>query len=128
MGNYECKTKTRTKSPNRWTSLSSQAEAAFEELKQLPSATPVLVLPRRAGAYTLHTDASAGQIGVFVLQEQSISSTRSLGYWSRTLITVERDYSTTERKCLAVVLAVLIIRPYVEEMRFTVRNDSAVLK
>jgi len=76
----------------------------------------------------LDTDASAGLGGAVLLQEQPDQSTRPVGYWSRSHNAAERNYSTTERECLAVVWASLLLRLYVEGTRFTVRTDNAVLK
>jgi len=64
---------------------------------------PILSLPRRHGAYTLDTDASAGKVGVVLLQEKPDQSTRPVGYWSHSPNAAERSYRTTERECLAVV-------------------------
>ena len=76
----------------------------------------------------MDTDASAGQVGAVLLQELPNRTTRSLGHWSRSLNAAERNYSTTERECLAVVWASLLLRPYVEGTRFTVRTDHKALK
>jgi len=119
---------TSSKRPDRWGSPSDEALGAFEELKRRLTEAPILALPRRYGAYTLDTDASAGQVGAVLLQEQPDQSTRPVGYWSRSLNAAERNYSTTERECLAVVWASLVLRPYIEGTRFTVRTDHAALK
>ncbi len=51
-----------------------------------------------------------------------------IGYWSRTLIPAELNFSTTEQECLGVVWAVLHLRPYLERTRFTIRTDHHALK
>jgi len=51
-----------------------------------------------------------------------------VGYWSRSLNAAERIHSTTERDCLAVVWASLLLRLDVEGTRFKVRTDHAALK
>jgi len=119
---------TSSKRPDRLGKLSDEALGAFEELKRRLTEAPILALPRRHGAYTLDTDASAGQVGAVMLQEQPDQSTRPVGYWSRSLNSAERNNSTTERECLAVVWASLLLRPYIEGTRFTVRTDHAALK
>jgi len=119
---------TSSKRPDRWGTFSDEALGAFEELKRRLTEAPILALPRRHGAYTLDTDASAGKVGAVLLQEQPDQSTRPVGYWGRSLNAAERNYSTTERECLAVVWATLFLRPYIEGTRFTVRTDHAALK
>jgi len=119
---------TSSKRPDRWGTLSDEALGAFEELKRRITEAPILSLPRRHGACTLDTDASAGQVGAFLLQEQPVQSTRPVGYWSRSLNAAERNYSTKEWECLAVVWASLLLRLYIERARFTVRTDHAALK
>jgi len=118
---------TSSKRPDRWGTLSGEALGAFEELKRSLTEAPILALPHRDGAYTLDTDASAGQVGAVLLREQPDQSTRPMGYWSRSLNAAERNYSTTEREGLAVVWASLLLSPYIERTRFTVRTDHAAL-
>jgi len=119
---------TSSKRPDRWGTLSEDELGAFEELKRRFTEAPILALPRRHGAYTLDTYASAGQVGAALLQEQPDQFTRPVGYWSRAFNAAERNYSTTERECLAVVWASLRLRPYIERTRSTARTDHAALK
>lgn len=120
--------KTSTRLPDRWDHLTEEEAQSFEELKRRLISAPILSLPRREGEYTLDTDASAEQIGAVLLQSQPDGTPRPVGYWSRSLTPAERNYSTTERECLAVVWSVLLLRPYLEGTRFTVRTDHAALK
>jgi len=117
-----------TKGPDLWSSLSTKAPEAFEELKQRQTEAPDLAFPRREGANTVDTDVSAGHAVAVLLQKQPDRSTRSVGYWSRSPNAADWNYSTTERECLAVVWASLLLRPYVEGTRFTVRTDHKALK
>jgi len=119
---------TRSKRPDRCETLSAETLGAFEELKRRLTEVPILALPRPQGAYTLDTDASAGQVGAVLLQEQPSQSTRPVGFWSHSLNAAERNYSTTERECLAVAWESLLLRPFVEGTRFIVRTDHAALK
>jgi len=119
---------TSSKRPDGWGTLSEDALGAFEKLKRRLTEAPILALPRRHGAYTLDTDASTGQVGAALLQEQPDQFTRPVGYRSRSFNAAERNYSTTERECLAVVWASLLLRPYIEGTRSTVRTDHAALK
>jgi len=118
---------TSSKRPDRWGTLSDESLGALEDLKRTLTEAPILALPRRHGAYTLDTDASAKQVGAVLLQEQPDQSTRTVGYWSRSLNAAEMKYSTTERDCLAVVWASLLLRRYVEGTHFTVGTDHAAL-
>lgn len=101
---------------------------AFEDLKWRLTHTPILALPRRTGQYTVDTDASAAQVGCVLLQEQPGGGHKPVGYWSRPLSSAERNYSTTERECLAVVWALFLLRPYLLGTRFIVRTDHTALK
>ena len=101
---------------------------AFEALRKRLLSPPVLCLPHPDKAYTLDVDASILQVGCALLQEQENNILHPVGYWSRALNAAERNYSTSERECLAVVWAVLHLRPYLEGRRFTVRTDHNALQ
>ena len=108
--------------------LSAQQIDAFNTLRDKLLSPPVLALPRPTGKLWLDTDASDGQLGTCLLQEQPDGQTLPLGYWSRTLNAAERNYSTTEKECLAIVWAVTHLRPYLEGNKFTVRTDHHALR
>jgi RNase H-like domain found in reverse transcriptase/Integrase zinc binding domain/Integrase core domain len=44
------------------------------------------------------------------------------------LNTAEKNYSTPEKECLAMVWAILYLRPYLEGQRFLIRTDQVALK
>ena len=108
--------------PAKFDELNAEETKAFEDLKGLLIAPPVLALPKAEGKYTVDTDACDLQVGCVLLQEQEDGTNRPVGYWSRTLTKPEKAYTVTERECLAVVWAVLLLRPYLEGARFTVRT------
>jgi len=59
-----------SKRPDRCEQLSDEALRAFVKLKRRLTVAPLLAVPRRQGAYTLATDATAGKVGAVLLQEQ----------------------------------------------------------
>ena len=114
--------------PDSWENLADEELRAFEQLKRNLVTAPILALPRDGYAYTLDTDASEYQLGSCLLQEQPDGTLHPIGYWSRTLTPAEKNYSSTEKECLAIVWAVQHLRPYLEGQRFTIRTDHDALK
>jgi RNase H-like domain found in reverse transcriptase len=108
--------------------LSVEQLHAFESLRDKLLHPPVLALPRKEGRYILDTDASDLQIGSCLCQEHPDGLRHPIGYWSRSLNAAERNYSTTEKECLAIVWAILTLRPYLEGQRFLVRTDHHSLR
>ena len=106
--------KTSKKQPYRIGTLSDEEFGSFRELKRLLMNPPILGLPRLGYKYTLDTDACDKQVGCTLLQDQPNGDRLPIGYWSRALTPAEKNYSTTERECLAVVLAILTLRPYLK--------------
>lgn len=100
----------------------------METLKSLLINPPILALARTDGHFTIDTDACDTQIGCVLLQRPPDDTNRPIGYWSRTLSDPEKKLSTTHRECLAVVWAVLLLRPCPDGSQFTVRTDHEVLK
>jgi RNase H-like domain found in reverse transcriptase len=95
-------------------SLSPAAIEAFNSLRERLLSPPILALPRAVGKLYLDTDASNGQLGCCMSQQQPCGKFLPLGFWSRTLNKAEQNYSTTEKECLAIVWAITHLRPYLE--------------
>jgi hypothetical protein len=76
---------------------SEQCNEAFEELKRLLTAAPVLAYPIASGRFTLDTDASERGIGAVLSQEQN-GKERVVAYFSRSLSRRERNYSVTRKE------------------------------
>jgi hypothetical protein len=98
-------------------------QEAFQKLKDVLTSTPILKLPDNSKPFILHTDASNIALGVVLEQLDDDGKQRVVAYLSRTLNDAEKNYSTTERECLAIVWATKILRPYLYGQEFTVYTD-----
>ncbi|GFY14557.1 retrovirus-related Pol polyprotein from transposon gypsy [Trichonephila clavipes] len=72
--------------------------------------------------FELFTDASSIGVGAVLNQEQ-----RPVVFASRTLSAAERNYTVTERECLAVVWALNKFRTYLGSLSIKVITDHAAL-
>lgn len=114
---------TKAKTKFKWT---SHAEDSFVKLKSLLVSAPVLAMPDYAQPFSIACDASDVAIGA-VLTQNIAGEEHPIGYFSQKLTASERNYSVTERECLAVIRAIEKFRGYVEGVRFTVYCDHAAL-
>ncbi|CAN8061912.1 unnamed protein product [Agarophyton chilense] len=115
--------------PSEFEALTDDKYEQFQTLKYKLLNPPTLVLPKPNRPFVLGTDASDAQVGCALLQEQeSPKDYRPIGYWTRTLTSAQRNYSTTEKECLAIVWSVLTLRPYLEGTRFTIGTDHDSLR
>lgn len=115
--------------PKYFGPLDEEELQAFATLRNCLLSPPILALPKMGKPYIVETDACNEQVGCVLLQEQETAKDyRPIGYWSRTLTAAERNYTTSERECLAIVWAILMLRPYLEGTKFTVRTDHDSLR
>ena len=82
----------------------AEEKAAFGDLRRALTEAPVLVPPDHNKDWLLYTDASDVALGAVVLQETE-DGPRAVAYLSKTLNPAERNYTTRERECLAIVTA-----------------------
>lgn len=111
--------------PFSWT---SEADAAFNKLKECLISAPVLSCPNYDLPFEVHTDAS--NYGVGAMLTQTVDGVeRPIAYMSRSLSGAEKNYSITERETLAVLAALEHWRCYLENgQTFTVYTDHSALK
>ena len=105
----------------RWQWLEEQ-EKAFQRLKLALTQAPVLARPDLALPFCLQTDASDYAIAGVLTQVIS-GEEHPICYVSRTLSKAERNYTVTEKECLAVLWAVERLRGYLQGEQFTVITD-----
>ena len=114
--------------PYQFETLTDTEYAAFQELKRRLMSPPILALPRSGRKYTLETNAGGHQVGCALLQEQPEGGSRPVGYWSHALTDAERNYTTTEKECLAVVWRIFTLQPYLYGSAFNLRTDHEALR
>ena len=107
---------------------SEEQLTAFNLLREALISAPILRLPDPSRPYSVDTDACNHQIGAALFQTDDNGVRHPVGFWSRSLLPAEKNYSASERECLGVVWAVQILRPYLEGKPFVVHTDHAALR
>ncbi len=117
---------TRKGQPNRGEWGDAQ-ERVYQSVKVHLTSTPILRLPDPSKTYYLRTDASDNGIGVVLIQEHE-GKLFPVCYASKKLSNVERNYSTIEKECLAIVWEIERFHLYLYGERFVLQIDHEPLK
>ncbi|UYV76491.1 hypothetical protein LAZ67_14000675 [Cordylochernes scorpioides] len=100
-------------------SWNDRQEDSFNNFKSALTSEPVLGHFDEAAPIYVHTDASGFGIGSVLVQLRD-GCEQPIAYASRTLSKSEKNYSTTEKECLAVVWSISKFRPYLFGRPFSV--------
>ena len=74
----------------------------------------------------VQVDASAYALGAVLTQEFE-GGEHPIVYASRILNAAERNYTVTEKECLALLFAIRKFRPYIEGYKFIAIKDHSAL-
>ena len=110
--------------PFVWTEA---AQEAFLRIKALFTETPVLKYPNENDMFILDTDASNNSIGAVLSQVQDGREV-PLAFASNSLSKTQRNYCTTKRELLAVVVYTKKFRHYLYGGNFILRTDHSSLR
>lgn len=91
---------------------------AFNKCKELITNSPILTYPDFSKPFKLTTDASNYAIGSVLSQND-----HPVAYYSRTLNSAEKNYSTIEKELLAILDSTKHFRPYLYGKKFTIETD-----
>lgn len=118
--------RTLLKKNSRWL-WGPEQEKSFVELKQRLSSAPVLACPDFSVPFVLQVDASTTGLGAALTQTQDAKEV-VIAYASRLLTDQEKNYTTTELECLALVWATRKFKPYLEGYNFIAVTDHVALR
>ncbi len=106
--------------------LSSTQEVAFNQLKTALASATMLAYPKNEAQLTLMVDASAVAVGAS-LQQRIGKSLQPLGFFSKTLSSAERRYSTFGRELLGAYLSIKHFRHFADAYPIVVYTDHQPL-
>ena len=103
-----------------------KVELAFQRLKQMLVLAPLMQNPDFTKTFILQTDASRVVVGAVLSQGEEEDT--PIAYFSRKVLSRERAYSTVEKECLAIVLAIKHFRAYLLGKPCIVQTDHRALQ
>ena len=101
---------------------------AFKSLKMKLMTAPILMYPDFSKQFIVQTDASLTAVGGVLSQINDLGEEHPVAYCSRTLNPAERNYTVTERECLAVIYLYQQFRVYLHGTKFKVVTDHSSLQ
>jgi transposase InsO family protein len=108
-----------TKKEGGWRWEKEQREA-FEKLKKIITSTPVLIFPDEGRPFRLEADSSDFATGAVLSQLADDQKWHPIGFHSKSLSEVERNYETHDKEMLAIIRALEEWRHLLEGARHRV--------
>lgn len=103
-------------------------QAAFNRLKELLCAQPVLTLYNPNAEHELHTDACSFGIGGVLIQKDSEGNRQPVAFYSRNTTPAETKLHSYELETIAVVDSLERFKYYLLNKHFTIYTDCHSLK
>ena len=111
-----------TKGKNlKWNERSGEA---FQKLKELLLAPPILKVAEPNKRYVLQTDASEQGLGAVLSQIGESSEEHPVAFASRKFLPREKNYSVIEKECLAIVWSLQVFHVYLHACLYTLQIIS----
>jgi hypothetical protein len=107
-----------------WTEKCHQS---FERLRTCLTEPPVMKYPDFSKPFTLHTDASDYAVGAVLAQHDDQNKEHVIAYASRVLNDAERNYTVTEKECLAIIWATKYFRHFLQGVPFNIVTDHEAI-
>lgn len=105
----------------------NEEQEAFIYIKECLANDPSLASPDFEMPFELQTDASNTGLGAVLSQVQE-EDEAVIAYASCTMTDAERNYTTTEQECLAVIFGIRKFREYLENFMFTIITNHSSLQ
>jgi len=99
-----------TKKEKEW-QWGKEEQNAFDKLKALVTAEPVLAHTKLDNQFELEVDTSGYVVGAVLLQHKEDGKKHPIGYYSTTLNKVQQNYDIYNLELLAIVMALWNWRP-----------------
>ena len=103
-------------------------QRAFETLKKALISEPVLSSLDVSKTLIVQTDASDRGVGAVLSQVQEDGQEHPVGYCSQKLLARELRYSSIEKECLAIKLALDAFKVYLLGRKFVVQTNHRALE
>lgn len=108
--------------------MTADALKSFNALKEALTTEPVLANADFERTFYIQCDASDRGVGGVLFQKDVDGGEHPIMYFSKKLNPAQRNYTVSEKECLAVVLSLDKFRPFVEGYQFVVITDHSSLQ
>ncbi|GFX98330.1 retrovirus-related Pol polyprotein from transposon 17.6 [Trichonephila clavipes] len=107
---------------------SHECQEAYQKLKNCLISKPILKLYNSQYPCHVFCDASQDSIGVVLKQQHPDGTLYPKAYQSRQLLKHEKNYTISEKECLAIIDALDKFHCYLHGSKFTIHTDHAALQ
>lgn len=105
---------------------SKNCNEAFESLKKSLTTPSVLAFPDFGKTFYISVDASNYAVGGYISNDPPPHD-HPIEYYSKTLNSAQKNYSTTEKELLAIIMAIEQFRHFIWGKHFVVHTDHQAL-